>query len=218
VARCAAVWVVLAAAAASARAQLGFGASAQITRLEHRVNPGYGLEVSSGVVVGGSATAALGRASLAVTTQSGTLTPSAGPDLDREVAEVGLDAAYRVLEWLSLQGGAHVRAYTVPLGRQRWTTAQLGVAVQVPLAIAGVSAIARAAYKPRVSVSGGARARLALEGSAGLEYARGVFGAALVYSRERYDFAETAEGQRLEQLAGVTMRIGVNLLRRRTKG
>lgn len=204
-----------------ARAQLGFGATAQVTRLEHRVNAGYGfVEVSSGLVFGGSATAALGSASLTVMTQSGTLTPSAGTDLEREVAEVGLDAAYRVLEWLSLHGGAHVRAYTVPLGRQRWTTAQLGVAVQVPLAIHGVSAVARAAYKPRVSVSSGAQASLALEGlegSAGLEYARGMLRAALVYSRERYDFAETAEGQRLEQLAGVTVRIGVHLGRRGTR-
>lgn len=179
------------------------------------MNPGYGLEISSGTVLGASGTVGFGRASLAVTTQTGVLTATTGPDLEREVAEIGLALGYHVLEGLALEGGVQVRAYTVPLGSQRWTMFRIGAAALVPVAIDGVALAGRAAFKPAVSVTGGADIRLALEGSAGLEFTRGRFSGALVYTRERYDFTETATGERLEQVAGVTARIGVTLVRSR---
>ena len=76
---------------------------------EHRVedrNVGSGVEISTGTLFGGGARVGFSsRAAITVVGRTGVLHPGRAATLPRDVAELGLDGAYRMREWLDLVGG-----------------------------------------------------------------------------------------------------------------
>jgi hypothetical protein len=182
-----------------------------VTFTEHRVedrNVGSGVEISTGTMFGGGVRVGFSsRAAITVVGRTGVLHPGRGATLPRDVAELGLDGAYRMRDWLDLVAGARVRSYTTAVARQRWTAPHLGVSARVPFALRGLHGLLDVVVHPFASVSGLSQPEVAITSGAGMAYSRGRFDVQLRYSLERYDFARGAMAQRLEQLSALTLRV-----------
>lgn len=178
--------------------------------VEHRVDAGYGLERSSGPVVGGEAVLHVGgRWQFALRVQGGTLTARTAGALDRDVGEVGVEAAMRVVPWLTLRAGISRRAYGTLLARQRWAIVGLGAEARVPIAGGTWQGIARGALLPVVAVNG-LDPDVAFAAASGMEYRRGSASLGVLYSLERHDFPAQPT-VRLEQLSALTVRLALRL-------
>ena len=183
---------------------------------EHRVDDrsvGAGVEISTGTLFGAAVRVAFpsGEA-IALVGRTGVLHPGRGATLSRDVAELGLDGAYRMREWLDLVGGVRVRSYTTAVARQRWTAPYLGAAARVSFAVPGLRGMLDVALHPFASVSGLARPEFAISSGAGMAYSRGRLDLQLRYSLERYDFARGTASGRLEQFSSLTLQVGVRAL------
>ncbi len=180
---------------------------------EHRVNDrsvGGGVETSTGTLLGAGVRVALGsRGTIGVTGRTGVLHPGRGATLPRDVAELGLDGAYRMRSWFDIVAGVRVRSYTTSLARQRWTAPYLGVATRVPFAVEGLRGLLDVTVHPFASVSGLTRPELAISSGVAMAYSRGRIDVQLGYALERYDFARAAVDERLEQLSAVRLRVEV---------
>lgn len=185
---------------------------------EHRVQDqsvGAGVERSTGTLVGaGLRLSVASGAAIAVVGRTGVLHPGTGATLPRDVAELGLDGAYRMHDWIDLVAGVRVRSYTTAVARQRWTAPYLGAAARVPFAVRGLRATLDVALHPFASVSGLTRPEFAVTSAAGMAYARGRFDVQLRYAVERYDFARETTSERLEQLSALTLQVQVHALGR----
>jgi len=178
---------------------------------EHRVDDrrvGGGVEISTGTLLGGGVRVSVGsRWTIGAMGRTGVLNPDSGATLPRDVAELGLDAAFRMREWFDVIGGVRVRSYTTALGRQRWTAPYLGAAGRVPFAVRGLEGLLDLAVHPFASVNGLTRPEFAISGGAAVAYSRGRFDVQLRYAVERYDFARGTADERSEQLAVLTLRV-----------
>jgi hypothetical protein len=185
--------------------------AADVAVAEHRVedrNVGSGVEISTGTMFGGGVRVGFGsRAAIAAVGRTGVLHPGRGATLPRDVAELGLDGAYRLRDWLDLVAGVRVRSYTTAVARQRWTAPYLGAAARVPFALRGLRGLLDVAVHPFASVSGLSRPEVAITSGAGMAYARGRLDVQLRYSLERYDFARGTADERLEQLSALTLQV-----------
>ena len=171
------------------------------------MDAGYGVEVSSGTYFGTGVRLGLGRTELSAMGCVGVLHPGRGATLSREVAEMGVEGAYRMRAWLDLTGGLRVRRYATVVARQRWTAPHLGLAARTPFTLRGVRGLLGVTLHPFASVSGLSRPEFALTSRVGMEYGRGRLGVQLVYSLERYDFARGTSDQRLEQVSMLTLQV-----------
>jgi len=182
-----------------------------VSLAEHRVDAGFGIERSLGPILGGVGTLAFGsRLTLAVRALGGSLFGSKGV-LDRDVGELGVEASVATVPWLSLQAGAARRAYATKLGRQGWTTVDLGAAARLAFAGGAIHGVWRAALFPVVSVSGLRGPDVAFRAATGLEYRVRTTTLGVEYSLERYDFPAEGGVRRLEQLSAVTLRFELRL-------
>jgi hypothetical protein len=154
------------------------------------------------------------RGAIAVVGRVGALHPGGGATLPRDVAELGLDGAYRMRDWLDVVAGVRVRSYTTAVARQRWTMPYLGAAARVPFAVRGLRGMLDVTLHPFASVSGLTRPEVAITSGAGMAYSRGRFDAQLRYSLERYDFARGTASERSEQLSALTLQVQVRALGR----
>ena len=178
--------------------------------MKHRVDAGYGVEPSSGVVGGSEVTVGPGpRLTLHLMAQAGSLQTQAAGAIARDVAEVAARLDAVTLRWLTVQVGAGRRAYSTLLARQTWTMINVGAEARVAFSESGVSGTVRGALLPRVRVNGLDGADLAFTGAVGMEYRPGHAIVALVYSLERYRFADGAE--RREQITALTFKAGWSL-------
>jgi hypothetical protein len=188
-------------------------AAASVSFTEHRVDAGYGVERSSGVLGGGRVTLGLPpRVELDVTAASGTLERDSANAEDRHVAEIGFDARYRPLSWLWLETGIATRTYSAPIAVQRWTSLRLGAEARVPFFGGRAEGVGRLLFLPLVSVTGLEQPELALTAAAGVEYRLGPIAAGVFYSLERYDFSAQDGVARAEQLSALTVRASARLL------
>jgi hypothetical protein len=203
--------LALAATARSAPAQgPTFAVGGGLTLGDHRVDMGFGLEHSTGTLFDLQLTAQVNaKVAVAVLGQTGVLHGGRGATLPRDVAEAGLDARYRALPWLDVEGGMRVRSYTTPVGRQRWTLPHLGAAGRVPFALEGLQGVMGVALHPFAAVSGLPDPELAISGRVGMQYTRGRLTAEVVYALDRYDFARRTMQQRLEQYSSIALRLHV---------
>lgn len=186
-----------------------------VASAEHRVEDqsvGAGVERSTGTLVGAGVQMSFGSGAIAVVGRTGVLHPGRGATLPREVAELGLDGAYRVRDWLDLVAGVRVRSYTTAVARQRWTAPYLGAAARVPFAVRGLRGMLGVALHPFASVSGLARPEFAISSGAGMGYSRGRLDVQLRYALERYDFVRGTTSERLEQLSSLTLQVRVRAL------
>ncbi len=180
---------------------------------EHRVADrslglGGGVEISTGTLFGAGLKVRLGsRGTIAAAGRTGVLHPGGGATLPRDVAELGVDGAFRMHPWFDLVAGVRVRSYTTALARQRWTAPYLGAAARVPFAVEGLRGLLDVVLHPFASVSGLTRPELAISSGAGVAYSRGRLDVQLRYVLERYDFARGTAVERLEQLSSLTLRV-----------
>jgi hypothetical protein len=207
--------VLLGAGASVAAAQERAAAAASLSLLEHRVNlgGGSGVQRAFGPVVGiqgtylvtpwleASAGARVGHLSAR--------TPYAEA---RDVGEVGFGASVLASPSLAFTGAVQVRSYAGTFGTQRWTSLSVGAEERLEFIGGALHAVFRGAFVPLVSVSGGvAGPNVAVSVGSGLEWTRGKWSGAVVYTLERYDFPERDSARRLEQLGGLTIRVGLRL-------
>ena len=189
----------------------GLAFTGDVARAEHRVDDrsvGGGVEVSTGTLLGAGVRISVGsRWTVGASGRSGVLHPDSGATLPRDVAELGLDGAFRMRDWFDLVGGVRVRSYSTALARQRWTAPYLGAAGRVPFAVRGLHGLVDLAVHPFASVSGLTRPEFAISGGAAVAYSRGRFDVQLRYSVERYDFARGTADERTEQLSTLTLRV-----------
>jgi hypothetical protein len=174
---------------------------------------GAGVEISTGTLFGAGVRVAFpSGGGIGLVGRTGVLHRGRGATLPRDVAELGVDGAYRMRDWLDLVAGVRIRSYTTAIGRQRWTAPYLGAAVRVPFALRGWRGLMDVALHPFASVNGLSRPEFAISGGAGMAYGRGRLDLQLRYSLERYDFARGTANQRLEQLSALTLQVQVRAL------
>ena len=210
------VLLALAAGAPTAAGQWTVQGTGVLSVMRHRVDAGYGVEPSSGVLAGPEVAATLrDRLTVRLWTRSGSFHADGPGAIDRDVAEAGLQVDVAALRWLTVQAGTTRRTYSTVLARQPWTTVALGAEAHLPFTETGVTGIVRGAILPGVSVNGLGHPDLAIAVASGMEYRRGRASAAVLYSLERYRFAPsaTATVERREQLAGLVVSVGWSLKR-----
>jgi hypothetical protein len=204
-----AVVLALATSATPASAQWTVRGTGLVSIMKHRVDAGYGVEPSSGVVVGSELTAGTGdRFTIQLLMQTGSLRAQASGAIARDVAEIAARLDAVALPWLTVQAGAERRTYSTLLARQTWTMIDVGAEARIAFSESGVSGTVRGAILPGVGVSGLDRPDLAFTGAAGMEYRPGRAIFALLYSLERYQFSAGAMAQRREQITALTLKAG----------
>lgn len=211
-----AVWVTvvlaLATSVAPASAQWTLRGTGLVSVMKHRVDAGYGVEPSSGVVIGGGVTVGAGDGfTVHLLVQTGSLQAQAPGAIARDVADVAARLDAVALPWLTVQAGAGRRTYSTVLARQSWTMINVGAEARFAFSESGVSGTLRGAILPGVWVSGLDRPDLAFMGAAGMEYRPGHVILALLYSLERYRFPAGAMAPRREQTAALTLKAGWSL-------
>ena len=205
--------VMLGAAAASAQQRAAAVASASL--MEHRVNlgDGSGVQRAFGPIVGVQATF-LAKPWLGVSAGArvGHLSPKTAYAEARDVAEVGFGASVLASPSLAFTGAVQVRSYAGTFGTQRWTSLSVGAEERMAFIGGALHAVFRGAFVPLVSVSGGVTSpNVAVAVGSGLEWTRGKWSGAVMYTLERYDFPEQGSVRRLEQIGGLTIRLGLRL-------
>jgi len=197
-------------APAAGVAQIAASGTALVSFAEHRVDIGYGVEKSSGLLLGAEGAVALGsRLTLGIRAAGGALSTQAVGAQDRDLGEVGIQASVVPARWLALRGGPTWRTYSTAIARQRWTMLELGAEARLDFATSPVRGVLRAGLLPVVSVEGLPGPDVALTAAAGIEYSAGSVTGGLFYGLERYDFPDHGAGRRLEQVSTLTVRLSV---------
>ena len=197
-------------APAAGVAQIAASGTALVSFAEHRVDIGYGVEKSSGLLLGAEGAVALwSRLTLGIRAAGGALSTQAVGAQDRDLGEVGIQASVVPARWLALRGGPTWRTYSTAIARQRWTMLELGAEARLDFATSPVRGVLRAGLLPVVSVEGLPGPDVALTAAAGIEYSAGSVTGGLFYGLERYDFPDHGAGRRLEQVSALTVRLSV---------
>ncbi len=204
------ILVCLAFAPAAGIAQITGSGTAAISLVEHRVDIGYGVEESRGLLFGAEGAVDLGsRLALTIRAAGGSLSTDATGAENRDVGEVGLQTRVAAARWLALRGAVTSRTYSTAIARQRWTTVEVGAEARLDFATSPVRGVLRGGLLPVVSVNGLPRPDVALSAAAGIEYRGGSVTGGLWYGLERYDFPDGGAGRRLEQVSTLTVRFTV---------
>jgi len=172
---------------------------------EHRVDAGFGLERTAGLIGGASLGGRLGNLDLQAQARTGRLVLRSATGTDLVMAELGLGASWWWRPWIALRAAALVRGYSADVGRQRWRMAELGAELRVPFAAGRVHGTVRGGWRPAVTVSGLSRPNTAVAAAAGTEYAVNRWSVAILYELERYDFPAQRSMARSEQLSSLTV-------------
>ncbi len=204
------ILLCLSLAPAAAIAQVAVSGTAAVSLVEHQVDIGYGVEESSGPLLGAEGAVAFGsRLELTIRAAGGSLSTTAAGAENRDIGEVGIEASFVPVRWLAIQGGARSRTYATAIARQRWTTVGVGAEARLDFATKPVRGVLRGGLLPVVSVNGLPGPDVALTAAAGIEYRSGSITGGLFYGLERYDFPDRGAGRRLEQVSTLTLRLTV---------
>lgn len=130
---------------------------------------------------------------------------------DRRFGELDLSAMVVPFDWLAFEVGGGSRAFTGPLGRQRWITMRAGGELRLAFGDGRVRGTVGGALIPVVAVSGVESPSVAVLGRSGLVYRHRDLSAAIDYQIERYDFPANGATRRLEQVSSVGVRIGMRV-------
>ncbi len=184
-----------------------------LTRADHRVDAGLGVERATGLLVGGATLLRYRGIALTLFGEAGHLTAVQGSGgIDRDVSQLGAVAQFAPLPWLVLESGVTVRSFGTVVARQRWTLVRAGAEARVPLSGEALWAVGHAHLLPLVSVNGLPNAATAFDAGTGLAYRHGRLLFDLTYTLERCDFPSQGSTQRSEQLGTLALRGGVQLL------
>jgi hypothetical protein len=175
--------------------------------VEHRVDAGAGVEVSSGPLLGMGLEGRFGdrfRAGLEV---GAAALSSEGQADDRDLAQLRLAAGFQATPWALLEAGYFMRTYTTPLARQRWSGVFAGATARVPFAARHLVALGVVSLLPSVSASELDSPGPSLAAAAGVEWRVSRVAVGLTYGVERYDFPAQAGVLRSERLTSLALRI-----------
>jgi hypothetical protein len=177
---------------------------------EHRVDAGFGLERTAGMIGGAVVGGRFGTLDVQAHARSGRLLLRSPTGTALDVAELGVGASWWWRPWIALRGAALARGYSADVGRQRWRMAELGAELRVPFAAGRVHGTVRGGWRPAVTVSGLSRPNTAFVAAAGTEYAVNRWSLAILYELERYDFPPQGGMRRFEQLSALTVQASVH--------
>ena len=183
-------------------------AAASVVTARVRTEQLGGAAQFSGAAFGIGGTLSLGRVQLGLSYLQGHLDPDTGSAQARDLVEGAVLLGVRPLEWLTLSGGPHARAYAASGQTQRWLFWELRVRAAKPFigsAVQGYAELWRAVAadanvpEPFDHAQGGEAgmivrlARAPLEGRIGYRIDRAVLGG----------------GTRLETVDGVVIGVGL---------
>lgn len=201
---------------ASARGQATVRVAGEGAYVQHRVNAGSGLELSSGTVIGGRVAAAWGQyLEVALAGAAGALTADSAQADDADLARGDVALTVLPVPWLGIRVGASRHTFTSPFAVQRWQAARVGGEGRLRFSGGRVTGVLRFEFFPLVSVSGLERPNRAFGAASGLAFRSGMVTASLGYHLERYDFPEVAGYARREQMSYLTASVGLALGRER---
>jgi hypothetical protein len=205
--RCAAAVVGLALGAWPVAAQR-LTLAGTLSFVEHRVDAGFGLERTAGLIGGAVLGGRLGGIDLQAQVRTGRLLLRSATGTDLEMADLGLAASWWCRPWIAIRGAALVRGYSADVGRQRWRMAELGAELRVPFVANRARGVLRGGWRS-ARVSGLSRPTTAFAAAAGTEYDVSRFSFAILYELERYDFPPQGGMKRFEQLSALTVQASV---------
>ena len=196
--------------AASAHAQITVTPSVFVAYVQHQVDIGYGDERTGGPVLGAVVTLAPTRwTDVTLSGYGGTLSADSVNIDTRRTADFELGGSLFATPSLALQVGFRAQTFTTALARQRWLSMTVGGEFAPEVFDGAARAVFRAGLIPVASVSGLPAPTFAVTGGAGFEFLRGPLTGELMFSVERYDFPTTNGAPRAEQMALVTVQVGV---------
>lgn len=196
--------------AAAAEAQFRREGSIIVGRMDHRVDAGYGVAVSTGTVLGVSGRVrAWEFVELDAQALGGALQGDTVARGNRRAGEAVLRVNLLPTPWLAVGALAATRGYEGAFATQRWTMVGAGAELRLDFAGGGIRTVVGATVLPSVTVSGQPGPDLGFASLAGLQITRGRLLAGADYRIERYAFPPDATlGQRHEQLTGLMVRLG----------
>jgi hypothetical protein len=200
----------LLAAPHAATGQATVGVLGEALYVQHRVDAGSGLELSSGTLVGARAVGAWGRyLEFSVAGATGALTADSGQADDADLARGEVALTVLPVPFLGIRLGAEQHTFSTPFAVQRWTAARVGGEGRLRFSGGRVTGMLRFEFFPAVSVSGLERPNRAFGAASGIAFRSGVLTASLVYQLDRYDFPEVGGVARREHLSLLTGSIGL---------
>jgi hypothetical protein len=178
--------------------------------IDHRVKANTDFERTTGPLFGVQVDAVpLEGMVLSLRALGGALRPAHGSAADaRDLGEVAAVMRMRLLPWLDGRGGLVSRTFSSSLARQRWTTAQIGAEVRIPMLDGRIEGTAGGLLLPIVRVSGHSSPDLAIGTSMGIRHVSRRYILALNYQLERYDFPEVSGTRRVEEHSTLSIRAG----------
>jgi hypothetical protein len=182
-------------------------ASIVSTRVRSQVPPQ--IDQFTGSAFLGEGALSMGRLRLSASYLQGTINPNGGTATARDLVEGTVLVGVRTLDWLTIEGGPHARAYSLAGGTQRWlfwelraraATAFVGSAAQGYAELWRAVAANANVPEPFDHAQGGEVGMI-------LRLARAPVAARLGY---RVDHAVLGGGTRLETVDGVVIGVGVS--------
>jgi hypothetical protein len=124
--------------------------------------------------------------------------------------DIQLGGSVFATSWLAFQLGADARGYSTTIGDQRWLSLSAGAEARAPLFDNAAQAVFRASFLPLVGVSNHSNPDFAVSAATGLRFQRKKLTGAVLFSLERYSFPGTALGAHAEQVAMLSLQLGVH--------
>ncbi len=216
--RSAVVLALLAAAVllpATARAQR-FSVLAGGFNVQRRVYLQSTVLEQTGMMIGGSGSARLGKLSIGLSGLMGTFKGSGSDPANTEVKARASALTLMYAFAPAIQVGLHAegRRFEADAGTTAWRLIGGRARLEPGLGIPGLRGLADVAVLPASSVSGGPSLKMAMEIVVGASFAppRGAFQARLGYRFERFDVgAQGLAAERYEQYRGLIAEVGLRL-------
>jgi hypothetical protein len=204
--------VAAACAAGPLAAQTRLGAWGIGLAVQHRVDAGNGLELSSGALYGAALSMSLNpRLEIGIEGVTGNLTRDSGQAENATLARAEGHVAVQAMPWLALRTGLGIHTFKTPIAVQRWTSVRVGAEGRLDFVGGALSGIVRFELYPIVDVTGLGKPNRAFGAASGLRFNAGVVSGDVLYTFERYDFPEAGGVARVEQLSALRVSLGVRL-------
>jgi len=192
-----------------ARALRALGEGAYV---QHRVDVGSGVALSSGTVFGGRAVGMIGRyTEVSVSAAAGTLTADSALAEEADFARGAVALLVMPESWLGIGAGVERHTFSGALAVQSWTAVRLGGEARLRLSSERLTGVLQFDFYPVVDVSGLERPNRAIGAGSGVMFRAGALTASVTYRLTRYDFPEVAGVARREQISSLTGGVGLSL-------
>lgn len=170
-------------------------------------------EIVQGLWLGAALEVKVGHFVIAGVGLRGILDPVSNA-VERDGGEEGIVVRFEPRAGLGVEATYTARAFSSPVGYQRWNMLGLGAWTSVPLGHPGLRAHARGSYLPSVSVSGQPSPSVALAAEVGVSgVPRGIpVVVRLTYRFERFDFPRQPAA-RLETFERIALEVGYRVRR-----